>query len=122
METPTTVAEAVLAIQKWDYPLPTIQREFVWTAEKTEALFDSLMRGYVLQTKSFYLEVCWCCGGGAAHASPRQVAGLRWLRRAPESYRGALLSFQKAEVQLLPSLPSLSAGGGLAHQIVSATL
>ena len=45
MEAPITVGEAVLAIQKRDYLLPAIQREFVWTAEKTESLFDSLMRG-----------------------------------------------------------------------------
>lgn len=41
METPITVAEAILAIQKRDYLLPAIQREFVWTAEKIEALFES---------------------------------------------------------------------------------
>lgn len=46
MEAPITIAEAILAIKKQDYLLPAIQREFVWTADKTVALFDSLMRGY----------------------------------------------------------------------------
>lgn len=54
METPITVAEAILAIQKRDYLLPAIQREFVWTAEKTEALFDSLMRGYPVGSFLFW--------------------------------------------------------------------
>lgn len=54
MEAPITVAEAVLAIQKRDYLLPAIQREFVWSAEKTEALFDSLMRGYPVGSFLFW--------------------------------------------------------------------
>lgn len=54
METPITVAEAILAIQKRDYLLPAIQREFVWTAEKIEALFDSLMRGYPVGSFLFW--------------------------------------------------------------------
>ncbi len=54
MEAPITVAEAVLAIQKRDYLLPAIQREFVWTAEKTIALFDSLMRGYPVGSFLFW--------------------------------------------------------------------
>jgi len=54
MEAPITVAEAVLAIQKRDYLLPAIQREFVWTAEKTVALFDSLMRGYPVGSFLFW--------------------------------------------------------------------
>jgi hypothetical protein len=54
MEAPITVAEAILAIQKRDYLLPAIQREFVWSAEKTEALFDSLMRGYPVGSFLFW--------------------------------------------------------------------
>src|ERR1700704_820571 len=54
MEAPITVAEAVLAIQKRDYLLPAIQREFVWSAEKTETLFDSLMRGYPVGSFLFW--------------------------------------------------------------------
>lgn len=54
MEAPITIREAVLAIQKRDYLLPAIQREFVWGAEKTEALFDSLMRGYPVGSFLFW--------------------------------------------------------------------
>src|SRR3954464_2788779 len=54
MEAPITVAEAILAIKKQDYLLPAIQREFVWTAEKTVALFDSLMRGYPVGSFLFW--------------------------------------------------------------------
>ncbi len=54
MEAPITIAEAILAIQKREYLLPAIQREFVWTAEKTVALFDSLMRGYPVGSFLFW--------------------------------------------------------------------
>src|SRR3954462_7797505 len=54
MEAPITIGEAVLAIQRRDYLLPAIQREFVWTAEKTESLFDSLMRGYPVGSFLFW--------------------------------------------------------------------
>lgn|SRR5687768_6494731 len=33
-----------------NYYLPAIQREFVWTSEKIERLFGSLMRGYPIGT------------------------------------------------------------------------
>jgi len=54
METPISVAEAILAIKDRDYLLPAIQREFVWTADKTVALFDSLMRGYPVGSFLFW--------------------------------------------------------------------
>lgn len=54
MEAPITVAEAILAIKKQDYLLPAIQREFVWTADKTVTLFDSLMRGYPVGSFLFW--------------------------------------------------------------------
>jgi uncharacterized protein with ParB-like and HNH nuclease domain len=54
MEAPITIREAVLAIQRRDYLLPAIQREFVWGPEKTEALFDSLMRGYPVGSFLFW--------------------------------------------------------------------
>jgi hypothetical protein len=54
MEAPITIAEAILAIKKQDYLLPAIQREFVWTADKTVALFDSLMRGYPVGSFLFW--------------------------------------------------------------------
>jgi len=54
MEAPITIREAVSAIRRRDYLLPAIQREFVWTAEKTESLFDSLMRGYPVGSFLFW--------------------------------------------------------------------
>ena len=54
MEAPITIREAVSAIRSRDYLLPAIQREFVWTAEKTESLFDSLMRGYPVGSFLFW--------------------------------------------------------------------
>ena len=54
MEAPITVAEAILSIKKQDYLLPAIQREFVWTADKTTTLFDSLMRGYPVGSFLFW--------------------------------------------------------------------
>lgn len=54
MEAPITIGEAILAIQRRDYLLPSIQREFVWTAEKTEDLFDSLLRGYPVGSFLFW--------------------------------------------------------------------
>lgn len=54
MEAPITVAEAILSIKKRDYLLPAIQREFVWTADKTVTLFDSLMRGYPVGSFLFW--------------------------------------------------------------------
>lgn len=54
MEAPITIREAVMAVQKRDFLLPSIQREFVWTAEKTESLFDSLMRGYPVGSFLFW--------------------------------------------------------------------
>ena len=54
MEAPISVAEAILAIKNRDYLLPAIQREFVWTADKTVALFDSLMRRYPISSFLFW--------------------------------------------------------------------
>lgn len=49
-ERPITIEEAIKSVQKREYLLPAIQREFVWTAEKIETLFDSLMRNYPIGT------------------------------------------------------------------------
>lgn len=54
MEAPITIREAVTAIRNRNYLLPAIQREFVWTAQKTESLFDSLMRGYPVGSFLFW--------------------------------------------------------------------
>lgn len=36
------------------YYLPAIQREFVWSTEQIETLFDSLMQGYPISTFLFW--------------------------------------------------------------------
>ena len=37
------------------YYLPAIQREFVWSTEQIETLFDSLMQGYPISTFLFWV-------------------------------------------------------------------
>jgi hypothetical protein len=49
-----TIADALGAIQKKDYVLPAIQREFVWKPDQIERLFDSLMQGYPFGTFLFW--------------------------------------------------------------------
>ncbi len=51
---PITINKAIEAIQANEYVLPAIQREFVWSAEQIEKLFDSLMRGYPIGTFLFW--------------------------------------------------------------------
>lgn len=51
---PITIKEAVEHIHKKEYLLPAIQREFVWSAEQIEMLFDSLMRGYPISSFLFW--------------------------------------------------------------------
>jgi uncharacterized protein with ParB-like and HNH nuclease domain len=53
-ETPITVKSAMNAIADREYVLPSIQREFVWTTEQIEMLFDSLMRDYPISTFLFW--------------------------------------------------------------------
>jgi len=49
-----TITDALGAIQKKDYVLPAIQREFVWKPDQIERLFDSLMQGYPFGTFLFW--------------------------------------------------------------------
>lgn len=53
-QTPITIAKAIGQIQANRYVLPAIQREFVWSAEQIEKLFDSLMRGYPIGSFLFW--------------------------------------------------------------------
>lgn len=53
-QTPITIKEAVQKIQRRKYVLPSIQREFVWSPEQIEKLFDSLMRKYPISTFLFW--------------------------------------------------------------------
>ena len=51
---PITIKEAVDQIVDRSYLLPAIQRKFVWTADKVESLFDSIMRGYPINSFMFW--------------------------------------------------------------------
>lgn len=53
-QTPITIASAISKIKDREYILPAIQREFVWSAEQIEMLFDSLMRDYPISTFLFW--------------------------------------------------------------------
>lgn len=51
---PITIAKVIGEIETNKYVLPAIQREFVWSAEQIEKLFDSLMRGYPIGSFLFW--------------------------------------------------------------------
>jgi uncharacterized protein with ParB-like and HNH nuclease domain len=53
-EKPITIREAIENIDKRKYFLPAIQREFVWSTEQIERLFDSLMREYPISSFLFW--------------------------------------------------------------------
>ncbi|CAM4049521.1 DUF262 domain-containing protein [Aeromonas bestiarum] len=45
-----TIQEAIAAINGGDYLLPAIQRKFVWSSQQICVLFDSIMRGYPINS------------------------------------------------------------------------
>ncbi|AYA04286.1 DUF262 domain-containing protein [Acinetobacter sp. WCHAc010034] len=49
-EKPLTIKEAVNAIQCNDFLLPAIQRKFVWSSNQICQLFDSILRGYPINS------------------------------------------------------------------------
>jgi uncharacterized protein with ParB-like and HNH nuclease domain len=49
-EKPITINEAIAHIDKREYLLPALQRQFVWGCEQIEVLFDSLMRDYPINS------------------------------------------------------------------------
>lgn len=51
---PITIKEAIDNIISRYYLIPAIQRKFVWTSDKIEALFDSIMRGYPINSFMFW--------------------------------------------------------------------
>ena len=53
-QTPITIVKALAAIERSEYALPAIQREFVWEHSKIARLFDSLMRGYPIGSFLFW--------------------------------------------------------------------
>jgi len=52
--TPITIKDAIDNIISRKYLLPAIQRKFVWKSEKIETLFDSIMRGYPINSFMFW--------------------------------------------------------------------
>ena len=53
-ETPITIKKAIDEIKANKYVLPAIQREFVWSSDQIEKLFDSLLRGYPIGSFLFW--------------------------------------------------------------------
>lgn len=53
-QAPITIADAIKKIDSHDYLLPSIQRKFVWSAYQIETLFDSIMRGYPINSFMFW--------------------------------------------------------------------
>ena len=53
-KTPITIKEAIDKIHSRDFLLPAIQRKFVWKHDQIELLFDSIMRGYPINSFMFW--------------------------------------------------------------------
>lgn len=53
-QTPITIKTALDAIQRQEYVLPSIQREFTWKTSQIAGLFDSLMQGYPIGSLLFW--------------------------------------------------------------------
>jgi uncharacterized protein with ParB-like and HNH nuclease domain len=51
---PITIKEAIDKIDDRTYLLPAIQRKFVWSSDQIEILFDSIMRGYPINSFMFW--------------------------------------------------------------------
>ena len=51
---PINIIEAIERIKNNEYLLPAFQREYVWSQEQIERLFDSLMRGYPISSMLFW--------------------------------------------------------------------
>ena len=51
---PLTIKDAIENIHRKNYLLPAIQREFVWSPEQIERLFDSVMREYPISSFLFW--------------------------------------------------------------------
>ena len=51
---PIPIAKALAHVERNEYVLPAIQREFVWRPGQVTSLFDSLMRGYPIGTFLFW--------------------------------------------------------------------
>jgi len=51
---PITIRDAIENVHRKNYLLPAIQREFVWSTEQIERLFDSVMRDYPISSFLFW--------------------------------------------------------------------
>jgi len=51
---PITIDQALDRVRKSEYLLPAFQRDFVWSSEQIEKLFDSLMKGYPISSMLFW--------------------------------------------------------------------
>ena len=49
-----TIEIAIKNIVNRTYHLPAIQRKFTWSSSQIEVLFDSIMRGYPINTCMFW--------------------------------------------------------------------
>lgn len=49
-QNPITISEAISKIEQRKFLLPAIQRKFVWSSAQIEVLFDSIMRGYPINS------------------------------------------------------------------------
>lgn len=47
---PITISDAISNIETRKFLLPAIQRKFVWSSDQIEVLFDSIMRGYPINS------------------------------------------------------------------------
>lgn len=53
-QTPLTIKDVLIHLERRDYVLPAIQREFVWSQDQIIQLLDSLMRGYPVGSFLFW--------------------------------------------------------------------
>ena len=53
-EKPISIKSAIQSIDKREFLLPALQRQFVWASWKIEVLFDSLMRDYPINSFMFW--------------------------------------------------------------------
>lgn len=53
-ETAITIKAAIDNIHNRQYLLPSIQRKFVWENSKIEVLFDSILRGFPINSFMFW--------------------------------------------------------------------
>jgi uncharacterized protein with ParB-like and HNH nuclease domain len=53
-QTPLTIRRTLEHVQRHEFVLPSIQREFVWSPVQICRLFDSLMQGYPIGSFLFW--------------------------------------------------------------------